>query len=554
MGFCGCYLFFSKFQNTTVVRWSTRKKKKKKKKKMGSLQLLVIVSSKALISSLVRESFTTFIPNTTISPILQKTTSGDERDSVDYYDIGYCNKGTLTNKNKIKSSTLHDMVFADYKQTSPFEFTVMEDLWCKKITTCSGYSFESFLNYLQLLKFDNLIRSDYRINMELAGIPLVSTHEFRTETRNSQCSSQLERGQNNILLFPELVSNSVKGVPVGGCESGMSFIYNHYDFFVYYNTHSHESGEVFITGFEVHPRSILSWKCSKGGVKVFSDVKNGPRKVQLTLKKVSWTYSVAWIRKPDSTWSSSVDYLFRSSRMNKSISEEIASVHWFRSITSLLIISTCCSIVFLLLKIHIRLELQKIDLCKDETLSPQNIKGPKGWFTVRHILLEPPKHPSLFIYFISIGSQLCFIIVSLVIFIPSGYFFPSCRPSVPLTVSLLFILSNSLCGYVAGSLTVVLQLSERFSQKIVGVSLVIPLFTIITLHAIGRCTWLVLFGVCVVSLVGISVALFGASVAVRNCRKQRKHSAPVRNTVRSPIPLSNIAMVLVWIVWFIVVG
>ena len=265
-------------------------------------------------------------------PEVNSLTSVDAIIPFEYYSLQYCRADQLERDSSKVNVGM--MLKGDLLESSLYEFNIMKNESCKKLTCSPG---EDILSAASIRKFNEFIRRGYRTNMVLDNLPLIASDAARGMAIKKFCKDD----RNPLRSAPE-----VRGASIGGCEDDKVFLHNHHDFSIHYNYISNDS--IIIVGFEVFPRSIRKPDCSKNTGRLFVDSNT------TSSKQIHWTYSVSWIEKPASAWGTRWDYYLQ----NTGAASE-AAPHWRLITQSLLVLLCLSSMVILILMRTLRRDIDR---------------------------------------------------------------------------------------------------------------------------------------------------------------------------------------------------
>eukprot|EP01064_Diplonema_japonicum_P009090 TRINITY_DN1654_c3_g1_i1.p1 TRINITY_DN1654_c3_g1~~TRINITY_DN1654_c3_g1_i1.p1 ORF type:complete len:662 (+),score=100.79 TRINITY_DN1654_c3_g1_i1:53-1987(+) len=370
-----------------------------------------------------------------LMPHVNSMTSTDGIIPFSFYDVKVCSPKDT------EELAIHEnmgmLLRGDKVLNSMYTFKMKKDTQCEKVKCSEG---ETTLTKDDLAKFRDRIEKGYRSNMILDNLPVITTKGMW----NINCKRI--RSENRLVT-------DIRGFALGECaelanQTETTYIFNHLDFHVTYNTHSttdsngQKKEQYFVVGFKVTPRSYTK------------DCKGSPTTAELsegqTEKQIEWTYSVSFKEDKSVEWATRWD-----DYLNSSIADSNPTTHWIRIIQSLVILLCLTCVVGIILTRALRLDLTRYNNRDQEELN--SMQEEYGWKMVEADVFRTPPHSQFFASLIGTGAQLIGMGVSVTVLSALGFLNPSYRGGFLTVLIFLFVIMAFVNGYVTGHIQLMFE-------------------------------------------------------------------------------------------------
>ena len=228
----------------------------------------------------------------------------------------------------------------------------------------------------------------------------------------------------------------------------MPYLHNHYDIWIEY--HQVRREEYRVVGILVDPESYGSSRRTGEGDDFTADC-GDPNVPQVLAKgentKVTWTYSVYWVK-------SSTSF---ATRWDKYLHVYDPKIHWLSLTISFVIFTFLSGIVTTILNRTLRKDIARYNRLDQYSLDDLNgtsavedgVQEDSGWKLVHGDVFRPPKNSLMLSILVGNGAQLFAMTGLTIAFAAVGFLSPSNRGSLGTVMILLYTLFGLLGGYAS---------------------------------------------------------------------------------------------------------
>lgn len=488
----------------------------------------------------------TYKPGDVLEVKLNKLDSVKTQLSYSYYSLPF------PRPSRVESSLdgLGEVLSGELMENSLYKLVVHETQSCRLIET-RHYDQE------ELERFIKRIEQDYRVNMILDNLPVVTKYlteaGAEVESRGETVGDRVQAEDGTILAHYE------KGFPLGfighsqipNTEIGTFYINNHLRFRVAYHEDAANYAGVRIVGFEVEAFSVAHQVDRDQELVTCTPLKPVDRSASPQRlnhfseggKKhaISWTYDFLWVSSP----------IIWASRWDVYLKMTDSKIHWFSIINSMMIVFFLSAMVAVIM-----IRILNKDLARYNERDQNNgsaledeLQDETGWKLLHGDVFRPPEQSGWLCTLIGSGVQVFLMTMVTLLFAALGFLSPANRGSLLTGLLLFFVCMAVFSGYTSIRLFKMFKLPEsQLKRQIFQTALFFPgvvfgLFFVLNLfvwaeRSSGAVPFLTLLTLLILWL-GVSVPLtyLGAHWAWR--QSAIEHPVKVNNLCRLLLPTSS---------------
>ena len=357
------------------------------------------------------------------------------------------------------SESLGSILFGDRIQSSPFRLHMAQNQTCKAV--CDEVAFEP-----RDAKFVNRrIWQNYNLNMLIDGLPAGQIY--------SAVDSDVEFYQ--------------PGFPLGSAFTDQPLLNNHWEFWIEY--HEFRKNEYRVVGVEVRPFSMGQSK--RTGKDNDFTAECGSDAVPMELSetsntKVTWTYSVYWLKSPTSF----------ATRWDKFLHVYDPKIHWLSLINSAVIFLFLVGIVSTILARTLKKDIaryNRLDSIRLNDLDGDDVEDgvqeDSGWKLVHGDVFRPPKNSLMLSVLVGNGAQLFMMTGFTIAFAVVGFLSPSNRGSLATVMILLHTFFGFIGGYTSSRVYKSFQ-GSSWKQLFVYTPSAVPIIVFATFFLLNFFVWI----------------------------------------------------------------
>ncbi|KAJ7515225.1 hypothetical protein O6H91_22G006100 [Diphasiastrum complanatum] len=363
-----------------------------------------------------------FAPGAELQVKVNKLTSTKTQLPYEFYTLDYCRPDKIINS----AENLGEVLRGDRIENSKYVFHMKEDKLCNIVCKIDKLSERAAKN------FKEKIEEDYRVNMILDNLPVVS---------KPQSSKTNDRGWRG---FPV----GFKGTYADQTGEEKYFLYNHLSFTVLYHKDP-ETSVARIVGFEVTPFSVKHqyeepWSkeaprlltCNKDS-KTYVNPTQAPQEVNVD-EEIIFTYDVQF----------KVSAVKWASRWDSYLLMADDQIHWFSIVNSLMIVLFLSGMVAMIMMRTLHRDISKYNQLETQDEAQEET----GWKLVHGDVFRTPSNAGLLCIYVGTGVQFFGMTLVTVIFAVLGFLSPANRGGLMTAMLLLWVFMGLFAGYASARL------------------------------------------------------------------------------------------------------